>query len=389
MRARVRAPVFRWIMDSAGWETDEFAEATRINSSLIRQWRRRESAIDLRHIDVMSKKVRRPLSAFLLPAPPPESPIAGFRLPGSSSRPPSKGLCAAIELAREIQHNVTCLLDSDPHAEHPVATGARADIHDDPEKVAAVESTSLGLSDGRMRAGARRLPAMCAGPIEDVYGRLKDAVESSGMFVAQAPFPIEDARGFAVAGGASPVILINTRDAIKSRMFTMFHEYAHVLLDGGSLCHPDPESLATSPHGSGEAVEKWCDEFAASILMPRSEFLEALRDARSSGTFDGVASSLSRRFRMTERAVLVRAVRLLDGSDRQRCLSHYRAIVPRPSAAGGGRSLPRELACLNRLGRKYVKMVVGMEEDGLITEPDMCMYLDLDARHFDKLREIV
>lgn len=169
----------------------------------------------------------------------------------------------------------------------------------------------------------------------------------------------------------------------------MFHEYAHVLLDGGSLCHPDPESLATSPHGSGEAVEKWCDEFAASILMPRSEFLEALRDARSSGTFDGVASSLSRRFRMTERAVLVRAVRLLDGSDRQRCLSHYRAIVSRPSAAGGGRSLPPELACLNRLGRKYVKMVVGMEEDGLVTEPDMCMYLDLDAKHFEKLREIV
>lgn len=110
-----------------------------------------------------------------------------------------------------------------------------------------------------------------------------------------------------MAGGGPAAILINARDAVKSRMFTLFHEYAHVLLGGGSLCHPDPESLDASPKGSGAKIEGWCDDFAASILMPRTEFLEALQSARGAGELGNVDLSLSRRFRMSRRAVRARA----------------------------------------------------------------------------------
>ena len=82
-QARVKPQVFRWIMDSAGWQIDEFGRETEISPGPIRQWREHESEIDLNYIDAMSKKARRPLSAFLPPAPPAESPIAGFRLAAS------------------------------------------------------------------------------------------------------------------------------------------------------------------------------------------------------------------------------------------------------------------------------------------------------------------
>ena len=269
----------------------------------------------------------------------------------------------------------------------PAGAGAR--VSDDPEGAAAAESVGMALACGNGASGPGRLPAVYAGPIRGVYERLKNAVEPSGVFVAQSSFPHEDARGFATTGDGPPVTLINSSGAIKSRMLTLFHEYAHALLDGGSLRRPDPESLGTSPRGGGAAVEKWCDDSASSILMPRPEFLEALGIPRGAGAFGRAATPPSRRFRMAGRAVLARAVGLLDGADRRDCLDSYGQIRPGPPAAGGGRRPAPAAACLDRLGGKYVKTVVDLEDAGLVTEPDMCMYLDLEARHFDELREPV
>lgn len=390
MQAKVQPQVFQWIMDSAGWKIDELGDATNINPRLIKQWRERESEIDLVYISTISKKLRRPLSAFLLPEPPVEPPIAGFRLAlDSPDVRPSRKMYAAIDLARELQNNAAELLDTNPHGERSMMARAKSNISDNPEEVAATESIGLGLVSESKRTGAERLVAVRGGPIMSVYNKLRNAVESNGMFVAQASFPLKDARGFAIAGYGRPaVILINTKDTPRSRMFTLFHEYAHVLLDGGSLCHPDPESLDTSPHGSGANIEKWCDDFASSILMPRIEFLEAFQNARKNGAIDSVAPSLSRRFRMSKRAVLARAISLLDGTDKEKCLDHYSKIKPQSPAAEGRRPSP-EIACIRRLGSKYVKMVVDMENAGHITEPDMSMYLDLKTKYFDKLRELV
>ena len=384
---KVRPQVLRWLIDSAGWRDDELASNTGIGAGLIAQWRERESEIGIDDIEKISKKIGRPLSAFMLAEPPREAPVAGFRLrPDSPAAPPSRQLCTAVRLARELQYNARELLEDAAGGRDVRASGpAAADRTDDPARVAASESARMGLSGsagGLAPAAPNRY-----GRIKLFYDALKDAVESRGVFVAQAGFPVGEAKGFAMVDEGPPVIVVNSADAVGSRVFTLLHEYAHVMLAGGSLCRPAPESLETDGLGSGKAVEGWCDSFASSVLMPREEFLAALggEGGRSVG---GMLTALSQRFLLSRRAVLVRAIGLSEGPARNAYLGHYRRMgpPPEPSASTGGRHVPPDVACLNRRGRRYARLVADSEEAGLITESDMGMYLHLKARHFDGLR---
>ena len=387
---KVRPQVLRWLIDSAGWRDDELASTTGIGAGLIAQWRARESEIGIDDIGKLSKKIGRPLSAFMLAEPPREAPVAGFRLrPDSPAEPPSRRLCTAVRLARELQYNARELLeDAAGGRADPSGVPASAECADDPARVAAGEAARMGLSGG----------AGCLAPAApDRYGRtkllydaLRDAVESRGVFVAQAGFPVGEAKGFAVVGEGPPVIVVNSADAVGSRVFTLLHEYAHVLLAGGSLCRPAPESLESDGLGSGKAVEGWCDSFASSVLMPRKEFLAALGEV-GGRTVGRTLNALSQRFLLSRRTVLVRAIGLLEGPAKKAYLGHYRELgpPPEPSASTDGGHVPPDMACLNRRGKRYVQLVSDSEEDGLITECDMAMYLNLRAKHFDGLRSRV
>lgn len=383
---KVRPQVLRWAVDSAGWRDDELASKTGIGAGLIRQWQTCESEISLADIGKIAAKVKRPVSAFMLAEPPHEPPVAGFRLwRDSPDAPPSKPLCTAMRLAREIQYNARELLDGAPRDSAAAAGRTAARRTDDPERVAADEAALMGLPGGT--GGCSPVAPTRDGRIRILYETLRDKVESRGVFVAQATFPVEEAKGFAITGKGPPVILVNAGDAVGSRIFTLLHEYAHVLLDGGSLCCPAHERLDASDSGSGKAIEGWCDSFAASILMPRREFLAELGAAKRR-TLNGNLVALSQRFHMTKRAALVRAIGLLNGPDAEPYMAHYRRLGPpsSPATPTGGRSSSPVVACLNKRGWRYAKLVADMEEAGLITESDMGMYLDLKAKHFDTLR---
>ena len=385
---KVRPQVLRWVIDSSGWRDDELASKTGIGAGMIGRWRERESEISVGDIGKMSQRIKRPMSAFMLAEPPREAPVAGFWLgPDSPTGPPSRQLCTAVRLARKLQYNARELLgDAACGTPAAAAAAAAAERTDDPEQVAAGEAARMGLLDG----AAGRCPAAepnRRGRIKALYEALRDSVESRGVFVAQAGFPVREAKGLALVGEGPPVILVNSADAVGSRIFTLFHEYAHVLLAGGSLCRPAHESLEACESGSGKAIEGWCDSLASSILMPRKKFLAALGE-EGCRTVDGILAALSQRFLMSRRAVLVRAIGLIEGPDRNAYLDRYRAMgpPPEPREPTGGRHVPPDAACLNRHGMRYARLVADSEEAGLITESDMGMYLGLKARHFDGLR---
>ena len=386
---KVRPQVLGWVIDSAGWRDGELASATGISACLIGQWRARESEIGIGDIRSMARAIKRPLSSFMLAEPPREAPVAGFR-PGSDSAAgrPSRQLCSAVRRAREIQYNVRELREyaaDDPAPPVDDLLAATVEPADDPERIAAGEAARMGLNGG-VGVLAPAAPDWYS-RTKLLYDALRDTVESRGVFVAQASFPVGDAKGFVIAGEGPPVIVINSADEVNSRIFTLFHEYAHVLLAGGSLCRPAPESLEAADSGSGKVIEGWCDAFASSVLMPRKEFLGALREGNGR-TMDGALAALSQRFFLSKRAALVRAIGLIEGPAKDAYLDHYRKMgpPPEPRDSTGGRHIPPDVACLSRHGRRYIQTVSDSEEAGSITECDMAMYLNLKAKHFDNLR---
>ena len=69
-------------------------------------------------------------------------------------------------------------------------------------------------------------------------------------------------------------------------------------------------------------------------------------------------------------------------------MEYYNAIASKPAAkrgggGAGGRDMARE--CLNRNGRRYVRLVFDSKSRGLITTSEMTKYLSLKTKHFEKL----
>ena len=79
-------------------------------------------------------------------------------------------------------------------------------------------------------------------------------------------------RGFSIVSGTPPVIGISTTWTAEVRIYTLFHELAHILTRSNSACSETFDERATKK--PNDHLERWCEQFAACFLMPRKDFIQ-------------------------------------------------------------------------------------------------------------------
>ena len=82
--------------------------------------------------------------------------------------------------------------------------------------------------------------------------------------------PIEEARGFSLTDNKIPTVVLNLRDSINGRMFSLFHEYAHLLLDKSGICDMEEQDYLQQ---EDKTIERFCNHFAGAILVPKDILL--------------------------------------------------------------------------------------------------------------------
>ncbi|MGH9651146.1 MAG: ImmA/IrrE family metallo-endopeptidase, partial [Terriglobales bacterium] len=90
------------------------------------------------------------------------------------------------------------------------------------------------------------------------------AVERRGIFVLQLPMSKAEVRAFSLSQ-PPPFIVLNQSDFVRSRVFSLWHEYAHVLLGTGAICMPGSGRRAME---QAAAIEVFCNRFAGAFLVP-------------------------------------------------------------------------------------------------------------------------
>ncbi|MEJ7680729.1 MAG: ImmA/IrrE family metallo-endopeptidase [Segetibacter sp.] len=78
-------------------------------------------------------------------------------------------------------------------------------------------------------------------------------------------------RAFSVYGEVS-VIVLNESDIAEVKLFSLFHELCHLLKREEGICSIDIEKDTQN-----QPEERYCDEFAAHILMPETELRRAVQ----------------------------------------------------------------------------------------------------------------
>lgn len=110
------------------------------------------------------------------------------------------------------------------------------------------------------------------GKQETVLSYYKSLIEERFFIpVFEHPLKSNGVRAFSVFGDVS-VMVLNESDSNEVRLFSLFHEFCHLLKRQDGICTVDIEKDDSQPE------EKYCDEFAAYLLMPEQQLRNVVKE---------------------------------------------------------------------------------------------------------------
>lgn len=157
-----------------------------------------------------------------------------------------------------------------------------------------------------------------------VYTSLRSFIEGLGVFVVHYSFKTDVVAGlYAKVDGGPHTILINTTRSSKARkLFTLAHEFCHVLLRADGVSNP---SILKNK------IEVFCNQFAAYLVAPDSIISKALSRYRYHVSIDNdTIRLLASNIGISQQACILRLIDTdrIPSSDYGRWMSRFSGPVP-------------------------------------------------------------
>lgn len=377
----VNRDVMKWARESAGLDAEAVAKRLGISLNTVEGWELGTKKPTLKALNELASFYKRPLATFFLPEPPQELPLPkDFRvLPEEQKRPLSRKARLAIRRARRVQSLATELTKAADR--EPSANIERADLIEDPEVVAARERDRLAITVREQLNWKNDYVA---------FSMWREAVEGMNIAVLQVSIPVEEARGFSLLDNLLPAIVVSARDYIRARMFTLFHEYAHLLLGTSGICIPNE---ASHDDAHLEGIERFCNHFAGALLVPKNA-LQMDEDVRlitrRSDVDDYCIDRIAGRFKVSRQVVLRRMLisELILKHQYESKLEEWETrLKPKPKKRVFVSPPPKR--CMLENGHLFVSLALGAREREVITYSDLADYLSINLKHLDKVEVLL
>jgi len=368
----VEPKVLQWAIGTSGWTQAEIIKKLKISPSTFQHWLNGEVHPSLKHLEELSKTVKRPLAAFFLSQPPEEPPLPkDYRqLPEKEGKFDKKTILA-IRRARRLQNISKELSENLNITLRSIITYVKQS--DNPKKIAEYYRKDFGLTEEFQKK--IKTPY-------DMFSFLRDAIEKKNILVFQIPMLLEDARGFTLVDTSPEVVIANSKDQIEARIFTLMHEFGHVLLHESGVSMPE-RTLFAQRVGP---VEKWCNDFAAALLLPESVAHTDFSDYKDVLTDPSTLSKLSRRYKVSKSMLLYNMFKLryISQKEYDTVLKRYQPDKIRGKSTGFA-AVSADKRCIQEKGQKFVSLVASNFEQGLITRSDALDYLSIKSKNLEKI----
>lgn len=374
----VEPAVMQWLRTSAGWTRPEVSKRLKVPEEAYLKIETGEKKPTLRQIEFLAKAFHRPVAAFLLPAPAQEPNLPqDFRLIPTDKQEYSKKLRRAFRRARWLQESSRELMTNLSLGIEPAIS--KHSLSDEPTKIAAQERAASGIALETQTNWKNSYEA---------FTKWRDFLEMKNIRVFQISMPIEEARGFSLTDKKPYLVAVNSGDDVNARIFTLFHEYGHILLSETSVCIPTFElSKSTS---KTTLVERWCNRFAAEFILP-PETKQVLEEEAQYARKHGIGKMLSRnsrRLKVSKYALLVRMKEfgLIKEVQKTEYTEQLKKIDKKKG--GFGKGLTQLERCRQERGSNYVALVLENLDRGLINTKDALDFLSIRMKYLDSLRNL-
>jgi Zn-dependent peptidase ImmA (M78 family) len=369
---RVNPDVLRWARNARLLSVEQAAARLQWPEDKIVEVEQ-ATEISLEELDKLASGYRLSPATLLMPEPlpadryPPRA-IEDFRLHSHIEAEP---LSFETQLKVENAFEVIVLLgdvnDEDVNvAPRPLLP--TADTMQDPERVATRERERIGLAiDAQLGWEADK----------EAFLRWREVVEAQDIIVHKTPLHEASVRGFAIFARGYGLMAIDSADDYRARIFTLFHEYGHLLLRRSGI----------SDQNRRVKTERWCNQFAAAFLMPAEAFRlqYALVCPEGPPAGEGQVRKMANCFNVSLSAVAIRfeELGLAPVGFYNRLKVDWKARKPRKG--GGPSDLSQADIELGRLGTTQVSAISRALDRGLIDQLEAHYALGVPLDHLPAL----
>lgn len=374
-KIKLNGAVLRWARDSAGLRLEKAASALKLETPEFESIEV-SGTITPSQLEKLSSLYKRPLAAFFMPKPAIEAPMPkDFRMGKHGSSALSPEARFGIRKARRLQKISLQILTEMKLPIEPLFGKAR--VHENSEIVAK-----------RIRFD-HKIPLTLQTSwttYNQAFSTWRESIEKLNVFVFQMAIPSKEIRGFSLPSLPN-VITVSSSDAIVGRIFTLFHEYAHLLLREPGICLPSE----TNPEQDGD-IEHWCDSFAASFLLPQEIFannkdVSAFIGSSKESTF--YLSQLARRYKVS-REVMLRRLLTLDIISTKRFTRELDLIYSEPIRSGSkGGFVPPSRKSLSERGKSFTRLVLNASEREIVSLREVSSFLGVRLKHLNEIEKLV
>jgi Zn-dependent peptidase ImmA (M78 family)/transcriptional regulator with XRE-family HTH domain len=390
--ADIRPGLLVWARSTAGMSVEQAAKKLSLKPSQLASMEAGTTKPTVPQLRNMARVYKRPLAAFFLPEVPDAAPIVhDFRRLAGDLDPSDTSPALLFELRRaRRRRSVTLQLLSELDRRANIFS-LSATLEEAPADVGRRARERIGITIDAQRSW------------QDEYDGLNGwtaAIENCGVLVFQSgTVPLREMRGFSIAEQVLPVIVLNGKDRPRGRVFTLMHEFAHLMLHDGGIC--DPLRHVARGAAPNVIVESFCNQVAGHILVPLDalETVPLYRGRTGDAAWDDVhIRELADAFAVSREVIVLRlrsvnrvsdsfvAAKLERYQDEYRSRALALGQLPRDPKRRG---LPPPRAALRENGKQYTRLVFDALDRERITLADASDYLGLRVKHFETLGSLV
>lgn len=375
----INAEVLRWAIRESGFAASEVAAAAGVPTATLEAWLRGSERPKLTQFRKLAVKLGRPTATFFLPAPPPvEGAAIHFRRPQDAERSQLRPReIREVREARRIQRTLSWALRElgRPPVTVPSLTA----------KVSPVEAAGQAIVDLGVTPEVRE-------KWRDPYSAQRswrEALEARGVLVFLLPLGKDAVRGFSLWDEYAPLVAANTWWNPEARIFSLLHEYGHLLTRSSSAC------LERSAHGNlvrpDDPIERWCERFAAAVLLPWTEveaFLASIpgRTPDRKVTDLDEARSIAQAFKVSVTATVLRLIEA-GVSEWDLFAQIPRRLDEKAGAGRGGKGRQRTRIREDAYGRRTSAVFLDAMDEDLISRSEVLNFLRVSDVGLEMLRE--
>ena len=204
--------------------------------------------------------------------------------------------------------------------------------------------------------------------------------------------------GVAIDNSKVPIVVLNTKEVDKRRLFTLLHELAHLMIKAPGISKIDSESGNVIPENQQE--ERICDAVAAEVLMPEEIFnsvWDSSRDekenirhlSRETGASASACAVRACRLKQIDEGTMARLLKIYQKKyeEAQAKRKEYQERRKKENKKGG--ALSRSIVARDNVGPRMTLISLLAYDEGRISARDLYDIFGVKLKHLPKIAEKV